>query len=170
MELFKKILGKKEEDSSILATERNTVYAPVSGKLIDLKDFPDEVFSEGILGQGCGILPSEEIIKAPFNGEVIQLQDSLHALGLMSEDGIELLIHVGVDTVTMDGKGFRALVKTGDKVKMGQNLLQFNLARISEAGLDSTVAIIVTNSDDFKEINAVSPNVISATSPIITLT
>ncbi len=169
MELFDKLFGRKEESAQRLTTEKNTVYAPVAGKLISIADFPDEVFSEGVLGQGCGIQPSEEMIKAPFNGQIIQLQDSQHALGLCSEEGVELLIHVGVDTVSMNGKGFHALVKKGDRVVMGQDLLKFSTNSIQEAGLNSTVAVIVTNSDDYSSIKVVAPGDVSVKSPIITL-
>ena len=169
MGLLNKIRGKKDEPIQGLSTEVNTVYAPVSGKLIALADFPDEAFSEGILGQGCGIEPSGDIVKAPFNGEVAQLQDSQHALGLVSEDGVELLIHVGVDTVSMNGKGFHALVKKGDKIVMGQSLLKFSTMEIRNAGFNTSVAIIVTNSDDYASVNIIGPSSIAENAPIITL-
>jgi glucose-specific phosphotransferase system IIA component len=167
MGLFDNVLNKKNKSAPILQTEKNTIYAPVSGKFIELVDFPDEAFSDGILGQGCGIQPTEEIIKAPFNGEVIQLQDSQHALGLQSEDGMELLIHIGVDTVSMNGKGFRSLVKKGERVVMGQDLIEFKMAEIKKAGLNSAVAVIVTNSDDYNSVKVIPSDDVSVNAPII---
>ena len=169
MKIFDKILGKKENSLPSIPTEKNTVYAPVSGNLIVLVDFPDEAFSEGVLGPGCGIEPNEEIINAPFEGEVVQLHDSQHALGLLSNDGVELLIHVGIDTVSMKGKGFKALIKEGDKFVTGQNLLKFSIAEIQKAGFNTAIAVIITNSGDYETVNVVPPGVVSVGSPIIRL-
>lgn len=169
MGLINKLRVNRNEPVKGLPTEKNTVYAPVAGKLIALEYFPDDVFNDGTLGQGCGIAPTDEIIKAPFNGEVVQLQTSQHALGLKSEDGIELLIHVGVDTVSMEGKGFQALVKKGDKVVMGQNILKFSIAEIKAKGLKTEVAIIVTNTDDYQKVNIVNPGDIEECALIITV-
>ncbi|ETA79741.1 PTS sugar transporter subunit IIA [Youngiibacter fragilis] len=149
--------------------EKNTVYAPVAGELISLADFPDETFSEGILGQGCGIRPSEELVKAPFDGEVVALLKSYHALGLRSNNGIELLIHVGVDTVTMEGRGFTPFVKIGDKIAMGQDLLRFSMSEIHAAGFDASVAVVVTNSDAFKTIEAKESSMVGFGEPILKL-
>lgn len=158
MGILNKVLGKKDNNMERVEIEKNTIYAPVAGKLIALKDFPDDVFSEGILGQGCGIEPEEEMVKAPFHGEVIELQDSKHAIGLLSEDGIELLIHIGIDTVGMKGKGFETFVKKGDSVVKGQNLIRFNRKDILAAGLKDTVAVVITNSGDYSSVKVVEPD------------
>lgn len=148
MGFFDKLRGKTAGETPAPATEAKTVYAPFSGNVIPLEEMPDPVFSAGVLGPGCGIEPLEETVYAPFNGTVTQVADSKHAIGLESEDGIELLIHVGVDTVDMNGKGFHAFVKVGQKVHMGDKLLAFSASEIKAAGHPTTTAVLVTNADD----------------------
>lgn len=133
-------------------SEPFTVYSPVEGEIIALKEFPDPVFSEGVLGLGCGIIPSGEQITAPFSGTVIQLPDTVHAIGLKSGDGIELLIHIGVDTVAMEGKGFVASVKKGQKVHTGETLISFDRQAIRAANHPDTIAVVVTNADEFAAV------------------
>lgn len=171
MSIFNKVFGKKDNENrpERIAIEKNTVYAPVTGRLIALGDFPDDVFSEGILGQGCGIEPEEEEVKAPFHGEVIELQDSKHAVGLLSEDGIELLIHVGIDTVGMNGKGFETFVKKGDTVVKGQRLIRFDKKEIHAAGLKDTVAVVITNSGEYSSVNVAEPGIVDNDKSIMTV-
>jgi len=161
MNVLNKIFGKSKEDAA-LTCEPLVIYAPVSGKVIALKDFPDPVFSQEILGPGCGIIPSIEQIIAPFNGVVIQLTDTKHAIGLKSEDGMELLIHIGVDTVDMNGIGFSSYVKEGQTVHMGEKLISFDKAAIRKANHSDTVAIIVTNADDFAGIEKLADDTVTA--------
>ena len=142
--------GKSAEAAKPIEAAKNMLYAPVSGKYINLKEINDGVFSEGMLGQGCGIIPEATTILSPVNGEVVSIADSLHAIGINSDDGAEILIHVGLDTVAMKGKGFKPLVKVGDKVKAGQKVLSFDLREIAAAGHPATTAFIITNSDDCK--------------------
>lgn len=125
------------------------VYAPTDGAVISLDEFPDEVFSAGVLGPGCGILPSGNLVTAPFNGVITQVIDTLHAVGLTSDSGVELLIHVGVDTVDMNGKGFQTDVKTGQKVLLGEPLIVFSRAEIEAAGHADAIAVIVTNGEEY---------------------
>ncbi len=112
------------------------------------------MFSEGILGDGCGIEPEEGCVYAPFNGEVIQAADTGHAVGLLSEDGVELLIHVGLDTVALKGEGFSLCVKEGDRVTQGQKLLNFDIEKIAQK-YPVVTSVIVTNTPDYKEIRLV---------------
>nr|WP_314466510.1 PTS glucose transporter subunit IIA [uncultured Clostridium sp.] len=172
MGLFDKLLGKtgstSNSEAERIPAEKNTVYAPVAGELIALSEFPDECFSEGILGQGCGIRPGEAVVKAPFNGKVISLQESCHALGLLSDDGLELLVHVGVDTVSMGGQGFTPLVELGDQIVTGQELLKFSTAKIQAAGYDTSVAVVLTNSDDYSTVKVKGPGSVYFGNSIIT--
>ncbi len=147
----------------------HAVYAPVKGTKIALSDFPDAVFSEGILGQGCGINPEEDIVYAPFHGKVENLQPSRHALGLVSQDGIELLIHVGVDTVAMNGDGFTPFVKEGDMIQKGQKLLRFDRKKIKDAGYTDAVAVIITNSDEYQNITAKADGQVSEKDIVLTV-
>lgn len=142
--------GKSAEATKTIDAAKNMLYAPVTGKYITLKEIADGVFSEGMLGQGCGIIPENATVCSPVNGKVISIADSLHALGIKSDDGAEILIHVGLDTVGMKGKGFKPLVKVGDMVKAGQEVLRFDLGAIAAAGHPATTAVIITNSDECK--------------------
>ena len=128
------------------------VSAPLSGEAIPLEEIPDEVFSQGILGKGCGIEPAGETVCAPFDGEIVQVADTGHAIGLVNASGIELLIHVGLDSVAMNDEGFKPLARTGDKVTAGRPLLRFSLAKIKAAGLRATTAVVITNADDYADV------------------
>ena len=148
-----------EENKMISDNKETIIYAPVSGKVICREDIQDETFSSGIMGEGVGIKPEEEIIVAPFDGEITSVVDTGHAVGLTSSDGVELLIHVGVDTVKMQGDGFQVFVTEGQKVKTGEKLLKFDRDKIRKAGYSDTTAVLVTNSDDYSSVKTVAENV-----------
>ena len=148
-----------EENKMISDNKETIIYAPVSGKVICREDIPDETFASGIMGEGVGIKPEEEIIVAPFDGEITSVVDTGHAVGLTSSDGVELLIHVGVDTVKMQGDGFQVFVTEGQKVKTGEKLLKFDRDKIRKAGYSDTTAALVTNSDDYSSVKTVAENV-----------
>ena len=126
--------------------------ADAAGAFVKMEDIPDEVFAQGILGPGCGIEPTGDTVYAPFDGTVTQIATTLHAVGITSNDGIELLIHVGMDTVDMKGQGFTVLVKENQKVTAGTPLLKVDLDAIRAAGHPTATAIIVTNGDDMGEL------------------
>ncbi|MGX4743551.1 PTS beta-glucoside transporter subunit IIABC [Providencia rettgeri] len=136
----------------------NEVLAPLSGAAISLKDTPDETFASGLLGQGAAIIPNTGEVYAPFDGEVSSLFKTGHALGLLSQSGIELLIHVGIDTVKLDGLHFSPQIKQGDVFKTGDLLLTFDREKILEAGYDLTTPVIISNSDDYTSIEFVELN------------
>ena len=121
MGFFDKLFGGKTEQEETVKFfgQSKTVLTPIRGKVLAQADIPDETFAQGILGPGCGIEPTGKTVYAPFDGTVEQVASTLHAVGLTSEDGIEILIHVGMDTVEMQGKGFKALVKVGHNVTTG---------------------------------------------------
>ena len=131
---------------------RITVVSPLTGKIIALEDVKDEAFSSGALGKGVAIEPDEGVLYAPAGGTISALFPTGHAIGLTTDTGLELLIHVGMDTVQLDGKGFNAFVETGDQVKQGQKLLEFDRKVIGEAGYSLVTPVLVTNSDDFAEV------------------
>ena len=130
--------------------------ADAKGAFVPMENIPDEVFAQGILGTCCGIDPSEGKVFAPAGGEITQAPDSGHALGIMAVGGVEILIHVGVDTVEMKGDGFSPKVKVGDKVKKGDLLLEMDLGKIAAAGHPAVVITVVTNTDDFKAVEVVA--------------
>jgi glucose-specific phosphotransferase system IIA component len=148
-------LFKKGKNVSEPVCEPRTVYAPTDGTAIPLNEFPDPVFSNEVLGKGCGILPSGNVLYAPFNGTVTQVIDTLHAVGVTSDDGMELLMHIGVDTVDMNGKGFQCSLKENQRIKKGDVLITFDRAAIQAAGHPDAIAVVVTNSDEFSEIELV---------------
>lgn len=174
MGLFKKLFAgsesEKTNDMIKYDTVAGAVYAPLTGTAITLKEIGDGVFSEGLLGDGCGIKPDDNVIYAPFNGTIIQIPDSKHAIGIESDDGIELLIHVGLDTVAMKGKGFHVLISSGDKVKCGQKLMTFDRDAISKAGYPDTTAVLVTNTDDFDSVEFFTAGSVSATDNLLKCT
>ena len=155
MGFFDKLFGgkSKDENTAKFTNQSKTVLTPLQGKVLAQADIPDETFAQGILGPGCGIEPTGDTVYAPFDGTVTQVPESLHAVGLMSDDNIELLIHVGMDTVAMKGNGFTSLVKEGTKVKAGTPLLKVDLDAIRAAGHPTATAIIVTNGDDLPEMS-----------------
>lgn len=130
-------------------TEPDRIYAvacPVEGTVIPLMEIPDTTFAYGMLGPGVGILPEKEVVLAPFDGEVSALFDTKHAVGLTSDTGgVEVLIHVGINTVELKGAHLTALVKAGEKVRAGQPLLEFDKTKMEEAGYNTTVAVLVSN-------------------------
>lgn len=131
------------------------VAADAKGRAMKMDEVPDPVFSQGVLGLCCGIDPVEGKVYAPIDGEVTQVADSKHALGFTGAGDVEILIHVGVDTVDMNGDGFTPQVKVGDTVKKGQLVLTMDLAKIAAAGHPATVITVVTNSDDFASVDQV---------------
>lgn len=137
---------------NIKVVEPGKIYAPVTGKYIPITEIPDEVFSAGMLGQGCGIEPYENRVVAPVNGVIAVVAETKHAIGITTDEGVELLIHIGIDTVHMNGKGFEIKVKCGDRITCGQTLALFDKDKIKAAGYDFTIAFFVTNSDEFSEI------------------
>ena len=153
MGIFSALLGRDKSTATAPACEPLSVYAPAEGRVIPLEQFPDEVFCQGILGSGCGILPTGNMVTAPFNGKIVQASDTLHAVGLLGDEGVELLIHVGVDTVEMGGKGFKYFVKDGQRVKRGDPLIGFDREGIKAAGYSDAIAVVVTNSDDFSAVD-----------------
>lgn len=132
-----------------------TLGAVSKGKYVSMSKISDEVFSTGILGTCCGIDPEEGKVYAPVSGKIIQLADTLHAIGIEA-GGMELLIHVGIDTVEMNGKGFHAMVKEGQNVKKGDLLLTMDLEMIRTAGHPATVIMAITNSEDFSVVESVA--------------
>ena len=124
----------------------------MKGSIVKQADIPDATFAEGVLGAGLGIEPEDETIFAPCDGEISSVADSKHAIGITGPGDMEILIHVGIDTVAMEGDGFEPLVKEGDKVTAGQPILHFFKAKIAAAGHPDVVVMLLTNSDDYQDV------------------
>ena len=132
--------------------EEKEIESPLAGTVIPLSEVHDEVFASEMMGKGCAVIPEEGKVYAPFDGKVVGLLDSHHAVGMESTDGVEVLIHVGMDTVKLNGKCFTIHVEEGEQVKKGQLLLKFDIPGIKEAGYEVTTPIIITNSDEFNDV------------------
>ena len=139
-----------------VAPQNETILTPIVGEVVALADVNDPVFSSGAMGQGIAVKPSQGVVYAPADAEVSIAFATGHAYGLKTENGAEILIHVGIDTVSMDGEGFDKKVAQGDKVKAGDVLGTFDSAKIAAAGLDDTTMVIVTNTADYASVTPVA--------------
>lgn len=131
-----------------------TVCSPMNGELVELSKVPDATFADGILGQGAAILPSEGRLYSPVDGTVASVFDTKHAISLMTDSGAELLIHVGLETVSLGGKYFTPRVKDGDKVKAGDLLMEFDLDSIKK-DFKTFTPVLVTNADDYASVDMI---------------
>ena len=145
--------SEKEENLPAITCEKGKVYAPIKGNVIPSAKIPDETFAAGVLGEGVGIEPALSVVYAPFDGEISSTTETKHAVGISSPDGMELLIHVGINTVAMEGDSFELFCAEGDKVKAGQKLMTFDIEKIKKAGYSTTTAVLVTNSDDYSGLD-----------------
>ena len=145
------------------------ITSPVQGKLEALSEVNDPVFASGSMGAGFAVIPSSKEVEAPIAGTISTVFETKHAIGLISTDGVELLIHMGIDTVNLKGKYFSVLVKKGDKVKKGQVIAHVEWDKIQKAGYDITTMVIVTNSDEFKQIDTNTDEINKNGSPIMVI-
>ena len=144
----------KEETKEVKSTklEKEIVVSPIKGEVLNLSDIEDAAFSSGVLGQGVAIIPSDGKVVAPVDGVVTTLFPSLHAIGILSDEGVEVLIHIGLNTVQLEGRGFEACIKQGDRITKGQTILKFDIDVIKEAGYSVVTPIVVTNSSQFLDV------------------
>ncbi|MCC3867400.1 PTS sugar transporter subunit IIA [Terrisporobacter mayombei] len=139
----------KKEDKSIL------VVAPIKGEVVTIDKVNDPTFAQEMLGKGVAIKPAEGNVVSPVNGEITVLFETKHAVSIKSDDGVEILIHIGLDTVNLKGEHFESYVKVGDKVKTGDLLIKFNEEKIKEAGYDTTTPMIICNTFEYADVNVV---------------
>ena len=147
---------KRKKNHRKLFLKDEALLAPVSGKVIPLSEVRDEAFAGGILGQGAAVIPENGEICAPCDGVISVMYPTGHAVGIKSDIGAEILIHVGMDTVTLNGSCFAVKVKAGDYVKAGQLLVRANIEGIKKEGLDITTPVIVANTADYMQIKTVA--------------
>lgn len=138
-----------KSDMGQLLTKKIAMVQPIPGTIIPLSEVKDAVFSTGMLGEGYAIEPSEGTVSAPFEGNVIMLFETKHAIGLRNDDGVEVLVHIGLDTVELHGQGFETLVEEGDRIAAGDVLVSFDKDFIQSKGYDITTPVIVTNAKEF---------------------
>ncbi|WP_455544242.1 glucose PTS transporter subunit IIA [Intestinibacter sp.] len=159
----------KKEAKQDVKVEDGVVYAPIKGKAIDLSEVNDGVFSEGMLGKGIGIEPEEGRAVSPVNGTISVVFDTKHAIGITSDEGIEVLIHVGLDTVQLNGQHYTTHVKVGDKVNVGDLLVEFDIDKIKEAGYRTVTPIIISNTDAFKDVKVLAKGQINEKAEILSV-
>lgn len=145
-------LAEDTESLSEKVEEEITVYSPLKGTVIPLDQVEDEAFSSGVLGKGAAVIPEEGVLWAPADGTISAMFPTGHAIGMVTESGAEVLMHVGMDTVKMNGEGFKPLIKAGDQVRKGQPLLEFDMKLIQEAGYSLVTPVLVTNYMQYGEI------------------
>ena len=163
MGLFDKLFGKKEEINP------NHVYAPMAGEAVAISEVPDPTFSSGMLGNGIAIKPTDGKVYAPVNGTVDTMFETGHAVSLVSDNGIEILIHVGLETVGLEGKPFQIKVQNGQKVKKGDILMIADLAAIEAAGLPTITPVLICNTDDYTTFNTTTGKAVTNADVVIEL-
>lgn len=158
-----------EESNAQLLDNEISITSPVEGKVIPLTEVKDPTFSQEILGKGAAIIPEKGVVYAPFDGKVDAVFETGHALGLVSEDGVELLVHVGIDTVNLKGKHFTPKKKSRDTMKKGDILLEFDIDKIKADGYDVTTPIIISNTEQFAKVKACEDKVVTKESKLLSV-
>ncbi|MFD1735961.1 PTS glucose transporter subunit IIA [Bacillus salitolerans] len=150
--MLKNLFSKKEQVVHI--------FSPVKGRILDVTDVPDPVFSQKMMGEGIAIEPSDGEVVSPVDGEVVQVFPTKHAVGIKTKSGVEILIHIGLETVNLNGEGFTSFIKAGDKVKQGDKLISFDLQMIREKAASTITPLIITNTDDV--VGTLEKNIVDA--------
>lgn len=165
MKLFEKLKSlvfNKKKDTDIIE-----IVAPVSGEIVSIEDVPDVVFSEKIVGDGIAIKPLGDRMVAPVDGTIGKIFETNHAFSIESDDGIQLFVHFGIDTVELKGEGFKRIAKEGQHVQKGDMIIEFNLFTLQEKAKSVLTPVIISNIDELTEIVKLSGNVIAGETPII---
>jgi glucose-specific phosphotransferase system IIA component len=132
------------------------LFSPMTGVAMGLDQVPDPIFAEKMMGDGFAIEPSDGLVVSPCDGEIVSIFPTKHAIGIASNDGLEILIHIGIDTVKMEGKGFKTFVEAGQTVKKGQELIKFDLKKVKKQAKSIITPVIITNMDQVKELHTVT--------------
>ncbi len=162
MGLFDKFTKKEVEVTFPLS-----ISATAEGDIVAMKDIPDQVFATGMVGPCIGIEPSNGTVVAPCDGQILQLSDTKHAFGIQGIGGVQMLVHIGIDTVSMNGEGFEAMAKVGDKVKAGQPIIKMDVEKVKAAGHPTVVITIVSNANAFKEVTFTEANSVKVDDELI---
>lgn len=157
------LFGRKKE----VKTTAGKLFSTQDGDCIPLEQVPDAVFSEKMLGDGVAVIPSDNLVKSPADGTVVQVFDTLHAYSIRTDDGLEILVHIGLNTVELKGEGFSPKVKSGDRVKAGDVLCETDINFLREKGYETYTPIIITNMDAVKNIKPVTGSVRAGQTAVI---
>ncbi|MEG0367976.1 MAG: PTS glucose transporter subunit IIA, partial [Coprobacillus sp.] len=165
------VIGKsRSKNEEVVSEDVNiTVYSPIGGKNIALSETNDPSFASEALGKGFAIIPNEEEVVSPIEGTITVLFPTKHAIGITDKNGLEILIHIGIDTVQLVGEGFEAFVEVGQTVKKGEKLVKFDSKLIKSKGYDLTTFVVVTNTDHYKEINHIKNKEVKSKDAILSI-
>ncbi|HDL4538511.1 TPA: PTS glucose transporter subunit IIA [Mannheimia haemolytica] len=165
MGLFDKLFGSKQKESQEIK-----IYAPLTGEIVNIEDVPDVVFSEKIVGDGVAIRPSGDTIVAPVNGTIGKIFETNHAFSIESEEGVELFVHFGIDTVELKGEGFTRLAQEGQTVKVGEPIIKFDLALLEGKAKSVLTPIVISNMDEISNLSKLNGQVVAGERVVLTLT
>ena len=165
MGFFDKLFGKKDN-----SPKEVKIYAPLSGEIVNIEDVPDVVFSEKIVGDGIAIKPAGDTIVAPVNGTIGKIFETNHAFSIESEEGVELFVHFGIDTVELKGEGFTRLAEEGQTVKAGDPIIKFDLAFLTEKAKSVLTPVVISNMEEISNLQKLSGEVVKGESVVLTLT
>ncbi|MGX2957191.1 PTS glucose transporter subunit IIA [Ursidibacter arcticus] len=166
MGFLDKLFGGKKEAVS----KEVKIYAPLSGEIVNIEDVPDVVFSEKIVGDGIAIRPNGDEIVAPVNGTIGKIFETNHAFSIESDEGIELFVHFGIDTVELKGEGFTRIATEGQKVKAGDLVIKFDLALLEAKAKSVLTPVVISNMDEISNLQKLSGEVVKGESVVLTLT
>lgn len=165
------ILGFEDpvEDVAPVSAAQQQIVSPLAGELVALDQVSDDVFSQGLLGQGIAIIPREGLLRAPVDGEVVTFLPSRHAVGIRGDNGVEILMHIGIDTVALGGEHFTSGIQVGDRVKAGDELVHFDIAAITGLGYEIITPVLVVNSEEYPHLMCRQPGGVEFGEQVITL-
>lgn len=164
MGFFDRLFGSK--DGKAVDVE---IYAPLSGEIVNIEDVPDVVFSEKIVGDGVAIRPAGDTIVAPVNGTIGKIFETNHAFSIESEDGVELFVHFGIDTVELKGEGFTRIAEEGQAVKVGDPIIKFDLELLESKAKSVLTPVVISNMDEISNLEKRSGGVVAGESVVLTL-
>lgn len=165
MSFLSKLFGSKQKE-----TKEIKIVAPLSGEIVNIEDVPDVVFSEKIVGDGVAIRPAGDTIVAPVNGTIGKIFETNHAFSIESEDGVELFVHFGIDTVELKGEGFTRIAEEGQTVKAGDPVIKFDLATLEAKAKSVLTPVVISNMDEISNLEKSSGSVVAGETVVLTLT
>lgn len=166
MGFLDKLFGSKKDSSA----KEVKIYAPLSGEIVNIEDVPDVVFSEKIVGDGIAVRPNGDMIVSPVNGTIGKIFETNHAFSIESDEGVELFVHFGIDTVELKGEGFTRLAAEGQKVKVGDPIIQLDLALLEAKAKSVLTPVVISNMDEITNLQKSSGEVVEGESVVLTLT
>jgi PTS system glucose-specific IIA component len=162
---LKKLVSDDNADAGAI-----DIIAPLTGDIVNIEDVPDVVFAEKIVGDGIAIKPSGDKIVAPVNGTIGKIFETNHAFSIESDEGIELFVHFGIDTVELKGEGFTRIAEEGQAVKVGDTVIEFDLAFLQENAKSTLTPVVISNMDEIKELNKLAGSVSVGETPVLRVT